>query len=191
RSCAIGWHMNEMQLIRHIKAHIARGDKAKEKSDQHYIAAGCYLATLKKGNAGNWSEWEALLKTKVGISTGRASELMQIADGRKTVEQIRADTNRRKIEHRIPSFRNEEDEQIETNEAKIDALLRRAARARLGACFDGVANQEAVEAVRGAAGAWNGLLARMSAAPVKTGDGRCTFIEDDGGRENSGVASNP
>jgi hypothetical protein len=175
-------------LISTIRAHIAKGDKAKEKADQHYIAAGQHLKTLKAEHAGDWSEWEVLLKTRVGISTGRASELMQIADGRKTLEQVRADTNRRKIEHRkVPSFRNEENEPIEiTNEAKINALLRRAERARLCARFDGVPNQEAIEAVRRAAGAWSELLATM--APAKTGDGRCPWVKDDGGRAESGIA---
>jgi len=29
--------MNESQLVRTIKAHIERGDKAKDKAEQHYI----------------------------------------------------------------------------------------------------------------------------------------------------------
>ena len=32
--------MNEPQLIRTIRAHIEKGDRAAEKSEQHYIAAG-------------------------------------------------------------------------------------------------------------------------------------------------------
>jgi hypothetical protein len=32
--------MSEAQLVRAIKAHIERGDKAKDKADQHYVAAG-------------------------------------------------------------------------------------------------------------------------------------------------------
>jgi hypothetical protein len=83
--------MNESQLIRHIKAHIAAGDKAAEKSNNHYIAAGQHLKTLKASHGGTWAEWEALLKEKMGIGKSRASELMQIADGRKTVEQLRAE----------------------------------------------------------------------------------------------------
>jgi hypothetical protein len=39
--------MNETQLVRTIKAHIAKGDRASEKSEQHYIAAGLHLKTLK------------------------------------------------------------------------------------------------------------------------------------------------
>jgi hypothetical protein len=181
--------MNESQLIKTIKAHIAKGDHASEKAEQHYISAGQHLATLKKEHAGSWDEWTALLKIKVGISTGRASELMQIADGRKTVEQVRADTNRRKIEHRKPSFQNEEDEPIETNEAKINALLRRAERARLYARFDGVPNKEVMEAAGLVANAWHGLHADMLLADTKVGDGLCQWVKDDGGRAASGIAN--
>ena len=182
---------DQERLINTIRAHIAKGDHASKKAEQHYIAAGQHLATLKASHAGTWKEWETLLKAKLDISTGRASELMQIADGRKTVEQVRADTNRRKIEHRkVPSFRNEENEPIEiTNEAKINALLRRAERARLCARFDGVPNQEAIEAVRRAAEAWSELLAGMVPSAAKTGDGRCRWVKDDGGRRRAGFGS--
>src|SRR5262249_41286918 len=81
--------MSESQLVRTIRAHIAAGDRAAEKSEQHYIAAGLHLKELKETHSGTWAEWEDLLKTKIGIGKSRASELMQIADGRKTVEQVR------------------------------------------------------------------------------------------------------
>ena len=87
--------MNESQIIAAIKAHIAKGDKAAEKSEQHYIAAGQHLHTLKAEHGGTWAEWEKLLKTKVGIGKSRASELMAIADGTKTLEEVRAVTARR------------------------------------------------------------------------------------------------
>ena len=79
----------ESLLVRYIKAHVRKGDQAKNKSDQHYIAAGRYLITLKVSYAPSWEAWEDLLRIKVGLSTGRASELMQIADGRKSVQEIR------------------------------------------------------------------------------------------------------
>src|SRR5262249_55434016 len=86
------------QLIGLIKAHIAKGDKAKEKADQHYMAAGQHLKALKAEHdaaGGTWGEWEELLKEKIDIGKSRASELMQIADGTKTVEQVRADRTER------------------------------------------------------------------------------------------------
>jgi len=77
--------MNESQLIKTIKAHIAAGDKAAEKSKQHYTAAGQYLKTLKPGRSrlvrkqmdgfvletmerGPRTELEALIKKKIGIN---------------------------------------------------------------------------------------------------------------------------
>jgi hypothetical protein len=83
-------------LIGHIRAHVKQGEKAKERADQarekaeqHFISAGRYLFTLKLHYAPTWQHWEAILKAKVGLSTGRASELMQLADGRKDLQQIR------------------------------------------------------------------------------------------------------
>src|SRR5262249_7247701 len=136
--------------------------------------------------AGTWKEWETLLESKVGIGKSRASELMAIADGRKTADQIRDDTNRRKIEHRkVSPFRNGENEENEpvTNEAKINALLEGAERARLCARFDGVPNQEAMDAIGRALDAWSELADSMS--PIE--DGRCGWVKDDGGRSKSGV----
>src|SRR5438874_1232025 len=82
--------MNEAQLIKAIKAHIAKADQAKDKAEQHYVAAGLHLKTLKAEHDGNWDEWAALLRAQCDLSTGRASELMQIADGRTSLEKIRA-----------------------------------------------------------------------------------------------------
>ena len=84
-------------LIGHIQAHIKQGDAAKEratknikKSQDHYIAAGQYLKMLKVSYAPTWQQWETVLKVKVKLSTGRASELMQLADGRKNLQEIRS-----------------------------------------------------------------------------------------------------
>ena len=65
----------ESLLVRFVRAHVRQGDKARERADQgrdkaeqHFIAAGQYLAVLKANYTSNWSEWETLLKTKVGLS---------------------------------------------------------------------------------------------------------------------------
>jgi chromosome segregation ATPase len=75
-----------------VRAHIAKGDRAKEKAEQHYISAGQYLIALKAEHTGTWAEWAVLVQEKAGIGKSRASELMQIADGTKTVEGIREAT---------------------------------------------------------------------------------------------------
>lgn len=90
----------QAQLITTIKAHIAKGDKAAEKAEQHYIAAGQHLKTLKAAHTGTWDEWETLLKTEIGIGKSRASELMQISDGTKTL--IRGSAPTLPSERRMP-----------------------------------------------------------------------------------------
>jgi len=181
--------MNESQLVRAIKAHIEKGDKAKDKAEQHYIAAGQHLKTLKAEHKGNWAEWEELLKSKIGIGKSRASELMQIADGRKTIEQTRDDTNKRKIEHRkIPPFRNGEDE------PKIETVLEVSAEAE----FEKTITPPIVlERLRAAQIKITGLEAEIEDLKRENADlrqqlevfkspVRCEFVEDDGGRAAAG-----
>jgi hypothetical protein len=82
--------MNEEQRWRAVKECIAKGDKARAKAEDWYITAGQHLKTLKAEHTGTWAEWEIKVKERAGIGKSRASELMQIADGRKNVEEIRA-----------------------------------------------------------------------------------------------------
>jgi hypothetical protein len=119
--------MSQDLLIGTIKAHIAAGDKAKGKAEQHFLAAGLHLTTLKTEHGGTWAAWVELL-TKVGISTGRASELMQLVDGRKTVEGLRtataarnADLRRRK---KTSSSRDEELATARKRETTTDDAVR-------------------------------------------------------------------
>jgi len=90
--------MNESQLARAIKAHIDKGDKAKDKAEQHYIAAGQYLKQLKDGHS--QAGFLKIVQEKIGIGKTRTYELLAIADGTKTVEQTRGETNVRKVKHR-------------------------------------------------------------------------------------------
>jgi hypothetical protein len=85
--------MNEAQLIKTIKAHIAKGE-------QHYISAGLHLAKLKE-RCPDQATFLALVKEKIGIGKSRTYELLQIADGRKTVDEVRADTADRQERHRL------------------------------------------------------------------------------------------
>jgi hypothetical protein len=85
-----------------VKARIDRGDKAKEKSKNLYLSAGRLLNELKTDHdkaGGTWAEWATKCKEKAGISKSRASELMHIADGRKTAEDVRREGTQRKREH--------------------------------------------------------------------------------------------
>jgi hypothetical protein len=158
----------QAQLISAIKAHTAEGEKAAEKSEQHYIAAGLHLKQLKDATA-SWAEWEDRLK-KVGISASRASDLMQIADGRKTAEGLAIASTERSRRHRS-SLRNEEarlDRAIEV----IGATLKKMEADKRASILDRILRPIG-----------------MVAAVAKAGNGLCRWVKDDGGRSKSGIPS--
>jgi hypothetical protein len=78
------------ELAKTIKALVEKADKAKEKAEQFYIAAGLHLITLKAEHKGTWTEWEKLVKKKCGLAKSRASELMRIAGGHTTLAEVRS-----------------------------------------------------------------------------------------------------
>jgi len=71
--------------------------KFKEDTAEIEEAIGQHIKAIKIAEADNW---ESVVKAKCGLSRSRAYELMAIADGTKTVEQVRYETNVRKIRHR-------------------------------------------------------------------------------------------
>ena len=132
RQAADAREADQEQIIKTIKALVAKGDKAREKSDQFYIAAGQHIKTLKAEHAGTWAQWERLLKDKLSLGTGRASELMRIADGRKTVEGIRAkeaEKHRQLRANKKSSVRTEEYPDVERDRKICIALYQKVAEA--------------------------------------------------------------
>src|SRR5262245_38667301 len=95
----------QWSLISAIKEDLVQGEKAERKADKHHRSAGQLLKKLKD-TTGSWAEWEALLKTHIGIGKSRASELMAIAAGTRSVEQVRADGAGRKAKERAKSLRD-------------------------------------------------------------------------------------
>jgi hypothetical protein len=65
--------------------------------EQLQIAIGGHILAIK---AAAPNDWEMIVKAKCGLSRSRAYELMAIADGTKSTEQTRRETNARKIKHR-------------------------------------------------------------------------------------------
>jgi hypothetical protein len=120
-----------------VKECIAKGNQARRKAEQHslaaeqhYLAAGQHLKVLKAAHderGGTWFQWEALLKERVGIGKSRASELMQIADGTKTVEGVRAETAERTRQARISPLRSGENANDPEASASATAGKREAA----------------------------------------------------------------
>ena len=110
------------QRIKEIQELVKKGDKAKDKAEQYYTAAGIHLKTLKK-KAPNQAAWEQLIKSRCGLSTSRAYELIQIADGRKTVAELRLGTAARMRKHRSRPSRDGQNKAAEraATTAKVGA----------------------------------------------------------------------
>jgi hypothetical protein len=127
----------EVQLIAAIKTLIAKGDKAAEKAEQFYIAAGQHLKTLKEQKPCDVT-WEHYVTEKVGLGRSRADELIRIADGRTSIAQVREQTAKRVSQHRArPALRNggpEPEGVIVGNDVEPEATA--AARKREAAAED-------------------------------------------------------
>lgn len=78
---------------REIKARIEAGDKALDKAEQHYIAAGIQLLEaqkrIKDKKEMRWSAF--LFSCCQGLSDTQARRYMALADGTTTLEDIRAE----------------------------------------------------------------------------------------------------
>jgi hypothetical protein len=124
--------MNDEQRLKAVKSLVAKGDQAKDKAEQYYASAGCHLKELKEWHSK--AEWAELIKTKCNLGVSRAYELIQIANGRKTVSDIRLSANERKQKHRAARpFRNgqnlpakveavkveDDDEYVDSREASV------------------------------------------------------------------------
>jgi hypothetical protein len=77
------------QIGAQAKAHITAGDKAKEKAEQHYKAAGLYLIAARERVKSEGKHWVAWLREHVRVAPSTAYEIIAIADGTKTVEDIK------------------------------------------------------------------------------------------------------
>ena len=165
------------ELTVKIKTHIAKGDQAASKSEQHYIAAGQYLKELKADHRSDWAGWELTLKVKIGIGKSRASELMQIADGRKTLTGLRIAKAKsvRKVRENSSPLRSGEnvegDNELETAETDLvedpqnykTAFLLRADAAIQFAVYTGpILTMDMIECARTAAARWDSLARSMT-----------------------------
>ncbi|GHC66708.1 hypothetical protein [Limoniibacter endophyticus] len=78
-------------LGREIKARVEAGDKALDKAEQHYKAAGIQLLEVhKRLKETREMRWSAFLFSHARMGRSRAHELMALGDGRTTLEDIRA-----------------------------------------------------------------------------------------------------
>jgi hypothetical protein len=89
-----------VNLARRIRALVEKGDRAAEKAEQFYKAAGIHIKEIKQKQS---EHWETIVREQCGVGRSRAYELMAIADGKTTLEKVRADTNDRQKVHRAKS----------------------------------------------------------------------------------------
>jgi len=87
-------------LARRVKVLIEKGDRAAEKAEQFYKAAGIHIRQIKEQSL---DDWETVVREQCNIGRSRAYELMAIADGKTTLEKVRAGSNERKRVHRAKS----------------------------------------------------------------------------------------
>jgi len=87
--------LSTAQLARAVRVLIDKGDHAADKAEQFYKAAGVHLRKLKEDRKSvdvkGICTWEEFVKERCGISRSRADTLIMLADGRTTLEKVRAD----------------------------------------------------------------------------------------------------
>ena len=71
-----------------INALVTKLDHAERKVDEYQRAIGQHIAAIKEARP---DDWEDIVKAECKLGRSRAYELLAIADGRKTVEQTRAE----------------------------------------------------------------------------------------------------
>lgn len=130
-----------------IKSHLHCGDNAATKAEQHYRKAGALLIELKKATPAG-EDWSDFVKAKVGIGQSRAYELMALAEGRKTLDEIRKASG----------------ERVARSRRCFLTVIGQAERAaRLPDNFEALANRAALaEAAGRAARAWLDVANKLS-----------------------------
>jgi hypothetical protein len=117
-----------LTLARRVKALVEKGDRAAEKAEQFYKSAGLHIKEIKQ----KYSEhWEIIVRDRCGLGRSRAYELMAIADGRTTLERVRAGaTERQKIRRAKSSVTSRTpepgSEEYERDRAECVALFQKA-----------------------------------------------------------------
>jgi hypothetical protein len=95
--------------VKHINALAAKLERGEAKCEQYKVAIGQHVRAIKAEH----EDWEAIVRDRCNLGRSRAYELMAIADGTKTDEQVRGQANVRKIKHR-KSVRSGTDEDADT-----------------------------------------------------------------------------
>jgi hypothetical protein len=74
--------------VRAIKALIPKLEHVIRKADEYYRAIGAHLIAIKKARP---HDWETIVRERCDLGRSRSYELMSVAAGTKTVEQLQAE----------------------------------------------------------------------------------------------------
>jgi hypothetical protein len=124
------------QLIETVKALYAKATRAQGKARDLWVTLGIELKEAKARNRETGDlTWSEFAKQHFNFGQSRADELIRIADGRTTVEQVRADTAERVQKHAKakPALANtgssetaQDDEEVERDRKTCIALYQKA-----------------------------------------------------------------
>ena len=79
-----------------INALVDKLEHAERKVDEYQRAIGQHIAAVKEARP---DDWQKVIEVECKLKRSRAYELLAIADGRKTVEQVRAEAAKRVRKH--------------------------------------------------------------------------------------------
>jgi hypothetical protein len=86
------------RACREINAFVTKLARAEKDVDNYQRSIGQHIRSIKKRRP---KDWLAIIERQCNLKKTRVYELLQIASGHKTPEQVRGDANRRKIKHRV------------------------------------------------------------------------------------------
>jgi hypothetical protein len=93
---AVAKPVDVAEHVRRINVLVEKLDNAESKVDQYQRSIGQHIAEIKKARP---DDWKTIVETQCKLKKSRAYELLAIADGSKTLGQVRAATAERVREH--------------------------------------------------------------------------------------------
>jgi hypothetical protein len=87
-------------LANTIKACVMAGDRATDKAEQHYKAAGMYLIEARELNTAETRKWTAYVVGQCMISTSSTDFYIQLANGSTTLAEHREKNRNAVAAHR-------------------------------------------------------------------------------------------
>jgi hypothetical protein len=89
-------------LIKLVVVRVEQGDKAAEKAEGHYKAAGIHIAQCKERYRVETDlAWPAFCKEHFGFTARRADQLIMLGEGRTTLQKMRQDNKEAVRRHRV------------------------------------------------------------------------------------------